>query len=340
MPVPPMDKPSQAHVDTEHDRRSEAAEPSKGHLIIRGESGTGHDLLARVIHGSLWWDSSDSIECLVNASAALTASESPLVFVDCSQADVDERLFGSGRKIPAKLPPGVEVVEGGAGVHAAHEGTLVLRHVTESSRRLQARLARVLRDGEVAVFSGAHPAAVEPIRLRVIGTIEDNHPQVDGRQFDPELLRRLSARTVDLPALRTRRREIPAVARTLLRHACDTMGVPQKTFTNQALELLSALQWKGNLDELKTFVWATAGGVSVGAIRQKDVLGRIDLDGRTYGGTLKEARTRFEREYVAYVLDLHGGRMTDAARTLGLQRTNLYRKVRQLAVDRQSRTRR
>lgn len=340
MTAPPNSRtPPPAHPDVAAEHCTDTAGQSKGHLLIRGESGTGHDLLAKVIHHAMAWESTDSIECLLTAGATLAAVDTPLVFVDCSQADVEERLFGSARKTPARPSSGIELLERGRDVHAAHEGSLVLRHVTELSRRLQARIARILRDGECTVFGGGQPAMVEPLRIRVIGTIEDNHSQVDGRQFDPELLRRLSVRTIQLPALRTRRREIPAVARVLLRQACEEMGIHPKAFTAQALELLSALQWKGNLLELRTFVWATASGVPVDAIRQKDVLGRIHLDGRTYGGTLKEARTRFEREYVAYVLDQHGGRMTDAARTLGLQRTNLYRKVRQLAVDRQSRSR-
>ena len=73
-------------------------------------------------------------------------------------------------------------------------------------------------------------------------------------------------------------------------------------------------------------------------IRQADVLANIRLEGAAtaviYEGSLKQARARFERDYVASVLAQHHGRMTDAAKTLGIQRTNLYRKVRQLSVKR------
>jgi DNA-binding NtrC family response regulator len=79
-------------------------------------------------------------------------------------------------------------------------------------------------------------------------------------------------------------------------------------------------------------------------IKLSDVLARVRLDGQpataSYSGTLKEAREQFEREYVAAVLDRHRGRMSEAARALGLQRTNLYRKVRQLSVQRGSTGRR
>jgi DNA-binding NtrC family response regulator len=80
--------------------------------------------------------------------------------------------------------------------------------------------------------------------------------------------------------------------------------------------------------------------VSGRMIRLSDVLANIRLDGSAvtfHGrGTLKEARERFEREYVAAILELHRGRMAEAARALGIQRTNLYRKIRQLAVQRKN----
>jgi two-component system nitrogen regulation response regulator NtrX len=104
------------------------------------------------------------------------------------------------------------------------------------------------------------------------------------------------------------------------------------------LALLAALPWRGNFTELRgllrTLVLKSPGRL----IRLADVLDNIRLDGgsssSTAGGTLKEARDRFEREYVAAVLEQHHGRMAEAARALGIQRTNLYRKVRQLAVAR------
>jgi two-component system, NtrC family, nitrogen regulation response regulator NtrX len=90
--------------------------------------------------------------------------------------------------------------------------------------------------------------------------------------------------------------------------------------------------------ELRTFLAALVLKVPDRMIRQEDVLGNIRLDGGpttfVYTGTLKEARERFERDYVTSVLEQHRGRMAEAAKALGIQRTNLYRKVRQLSVKR------
>lgn len=114
--------------------------------------------------------------------------------------------------------------------------------------------------------------------------------------------------------------------------------MPRKRITKQAMALLRALPWRGNILELRSLLRTVALAASGEVIRLNDVLVQVQLDGTTntfvHGGSLREARERFEREYVAFVLDQHHGRMADAAKTLGIQRTNLYRKVRQLAVRR------
>jgi transcriptional regulator of acetoin/glycerol metabolism len=104
------------------------------------------------------------------------------------------------------------------------------------------------------------------------------------------------------------------------------------------MALLASLQWRGNLREMRGLLRALVLKVPGRLIRVRDVLAHIRLDASTVtfmgGATLREARERFEREYVAAVLEQHHGRMAEAARALGIQRTNLYRKVRRLAVRR------
>jgi DNA-binding NtrC family response regulator len=121
------------------------------------------------------------------------------------------------------------------------------------------------------------------------------------------------------------------------------MKVQAKSISRQAVALLCALPWRGNFVELSGLLRALVVKVPDRVIRLSDVLANIRLDGSAvtfHGrGTLKEARERFEREYVAAVLELHRGRMAEAARALGIQRTNLYRKIRRLAVQRKSHSR-
>ena len=111
-----------------------------------------------------------------------------------------------------------------------------------------------------------------------------------------------------------------------------------KTLTRAALTLLSALPWRGNAPELRALLERLVLLVPHGLIRLEDVLAHIQLDGSVgptgYGATLRQARARFERDYIGAVLQHHHGRIADAAKVLGIQRTNLYRKMRRLNLMR------
>ena len=121
-----------------------------------------------------------------------------------------------------------------------------------------------------------------------------------------------------------------------------TNGTPIKTLTRSALTLLAALPWRGNAPELRALLERLVLLTPHGSIRLEDVLAQVRLDGSDIsaagGTTLRDARLRFERDYIAAVVRQHHGRMGEAAAALGIQRTNLYRKLRQLSVVRQGRS--
>ena len=125
----------------------------------------------------------------------------------------------------------------------------------------------------------------------------------------------------------------------MLSDLCRTRGYRQKTLTKSAMTLLGALPWPGNLPELRGLVERLAVMLPGGVVRLEDLLAHVSLSGSELHGppqgvTLREARERFERDYIAATLRKHRGRMADTARALGIQRTNLYRKVRALNVTR------
>jgi two-component system nitrogen regulation response regulator NtrX len=118
-------------------------------------------------------------------------------------------------------------------------------------------------------------------------------------------------------------------------------GVPLPTFSREALTLLAALPWRRNFDELREVLDVLMAAADGGLVALEDVLCRIPLErtallsGRQPGTvSLREARMSFEREYIAAVLHRYGWRINEASRTLGIQRTNLYRKLRQLGIAR------
>jgi len=309
----------------------EQALASGGAVVIRGEAGTGGEMFARALHLASNDMRGQPVQKLLSrAMRATTPNGRPFIVFDCAAVNGAERqLFGTEGDDTG--PDAVEQIDEGSALHRAIGGTLVLRNLPELPGRLQARLGRVLRDGEAFVVSAAK---LRRVNVRPIAVIES----LDDDRVNPELRRRLSQTTITMPPLRERREDLPVLIRQLLPEICDGFNIPRKRASSQAVALLAALPWRGNLQELDGLLRTLVLKTPDERIRQADVLANIRLDGGaaslTYGGSLKEARAQFERDYVASVLAQHHGRMTEAARTLGIQRTNLYRKVRQLAVNR------
>ena len=303
-----------------------------GGVLVVGEAGSDHDVFARAVHLANELNTDSSVERLLMRAMHRQSSRRPYVTVDCAdRLDLEARLFGEA---PAAGSPAFEHLTDTSLVGKAHGGTLVLRHLPELPPRLQLRLARLLRDGEAHLLKeGGGGEVLAPVALRAVGTAEREGDLV------PDLLRRLPV-TINVPPLRERRDDIPGLVRCLLANLSMAAGVAPKVASRQAAELLTALPWRGNVSELEALLRTLVAHVPGRHIRLTHVLEYVRLDGRasatTYTGTLKEARECFERDYVAAVLDRHRGRMAEAAKTLGLQRTNLYRKVRQLSVTRGS----
>jgi DNA-binding NtrC family response regulator len=221
-------------------------------------------------------------------------------------------------------------------VFQARGGTLFLANVVEAPARIQAKLARLLRDGEAML---AEKRAVIDLDLRTIGAT-DPIPEAavaDGR-LRRDLCERLSHVRIDVPALRRRREDIPLLAGHFLQQISEVSGRLPPRFSRSALALLSALPWPGNARELRALLETLMRSTDRPVIGLDDLLDHVRLDGIAArvdpSGTLRDARVRFERDWISAVLVKHHGRVGDAARALGIQRTNLYRKVRQLNVTR------
>jgi two-component system nitrogen regulation response regulator NtrX len=299
----------------------------RGGVLIRGEEGTGRQVTARVIHAS--------------SPNGPHPDKTPgaFVMIDCGafdSASLDVHLFGDTARSLNGDNHGLERVSAEGQLYAAQNGTLYLQNVADASTRVQARLARLLRDREaiLAETGAAIPFDVRPmagVELGIDGAVQEGRVRED-------LFRRLSVICIDMPPLRQRREDIPALANYFLRDVCASLGLPPKTVSRPALSLISALPWRGNGVELRTFIESVVAGSPVGrSIGLEDVLAHVRLDGDSVvfsnGGTLRQARARFERDYIAAVLEQHHGRISDAARALGIQRTNLYRKIRSLRVS-------
>lgn len=297
---------------------AEKAASGRAGVLVCGEAGSGRELIARAIH------------------AHGPRRDAPFVVVDASSGSSEELeldLFGNVSRRAANAPERrrIERVERDSRIVDAASGTLFIEHVAEMPARIQARLARVLREGEVACserrsvrFEGRPMASAD---MSIELALEDGRLRTD-------LYDRLAAVRIDVPPLRMRRDDIPLLASQFVKELCEANARPLKTLTRPALTLLSALPWRGNVPELRQLLERLLAAVPNGLIRLEDVLAHTTLEGSIApsgaAATLRQARARFERDYVGAVLQHHHGRIAEAARALGIQRTNLYRKMRRL----------
>ena len=295
----------------------QAAGDDRGLLVV-AEHGLDAEAVARALH------------------ARSPRRSAPFVVLGCAggASETERALFGlSARRRGNEL----ETVSAASALARAQNGVLFLDDVTELSAAVQRRLARVLRDGEADLQAGGgspRSAAVtrrsDPHRLdvRVIGAAASLVNAVDDGRLLDELARRLPL-VVDVPSLRQRREDIGEIAGKILAERA-----PGRQFTPAALTVLAALPWRRNVAELRALIdrLATLGPAPL--IRQEDVLAEVQLDRPPLraGSNLREARRQFERDHIASVLRDNGWHVREAARALGMERANLYRKARQLGI--------
>ena len=278
----------------------------------------------------------ESIGRALHAQSARRAF--PFVVLSCagSAQEVDRALFG----VPARRRGDeLESISAASALARAQSGVLFLDDVTELPAAAQRRLARVLRDSEAHVHAPSSRSrqleSVGPrtgrqtLDVRVIAAAPSGLVSAvdDGRLLD-NLARRLPL-IVDVPPLRQRREDVGDIAGRILDERA-----PGRQFTPAALTVLAALPWRRNIAELRALINRLATLAPSQTIRQEDVLAEVQLDRPPLrpGSNLREARRQFERDHIASVLRDYGWQMREAARALGMERANLYRKARQLGI--------
>lgn len=285
-------------------------------LLIEAETGCGQAVIVSALHGR-------------------SRPGQPLVSVDCRTDDplaIEQRLFGNvGRSGEVN---DLERATDDAAVVSSAAGTVFLDNIDELPAAAQRRLARVLRDGEVRL---AQRTIRTSFRL-VAATTRDLESETREGRFRGDLLHRLAKWRITIAPLRRRPTDIPEILDACVSEAVHGQG--RLTFTPQAIAVLASLPWVRNVDELRECV-AMLAKRATGDVTAEQVLAQVSLRGH-FGrmdltASLREARRQFEREYIAAVLEHHRWSMSEAARTLGIERANLYRKARQLGITRGSR---
>lgn len=293
------------------ERIDQVADTDAG-VLIRGEVGTGKQMIARLVH----------------ASSARRAH--PFVAVhlaDIPEAAADAELFGDGAGKPGRILD-------------AQRGTLFLDEVSSLPKDLQGKLLRMLQDREVLPARGGAPIAVD---VRVIAASSRNLEQMvrEGRLRD-DLYYRLNVIPIEVPSLRERKDDIPYLVEHFRREANARAGLEVPGFSDEVLNRLCVYEWPGNIRQLETMIERlvhTAGDRPVElndlpATLRDDVvsLGVVALDLPPYGVDLRLLLTRLEERLIGQALERTGGNKNRAAELLGMNRTTLVEKLRRRNV--------
>jgi len=289
--------------------------PSESRVCILGETGTGKELVARAIH---------------ERSAR---RERPFVSVNCAAVPselIESELFGHEKG----------AFTGAAARHLgkfeqAHGGTLFLDEIGDMPAAMQAKLLRLLQEGELERIGGERPVVVNT-RV-IVATHRDLDALVEKGVFREDLYHRVFVFPITLPPLRERRGDIAALAEHFAALVAEQNGWKARGFDKAALDELARYAWPGNVRELRNVVerllLLTDGTVSADAVREVLTARHAKTSAPMGTGTLASRVDAFEREVVLSELAAHGHRVAETARALGLERSHLYKKCAQLGID-------
>ena len=286
---------------------------SDARILITGESGTGKELLAAHIH----------------AQSPFAAG--PFVKVNCAAIPgdlIESELFGHEKGAFT----GAATARRGK-FELADGGTMFLDEVGDLHSGSQAKLLRVLQEGEFHRVGGEHSIKVN---VRVLAaTNRDLNDMVIQQKFREDLYYRLCVVPIRMPSLRERPQDVPALASYFLDDFCRRNNFKPKRFVDAVDEELVRYHWPGNIRELRNTVERMAiltSGDSLGPDSVPIEI-RIARD-LPVPSNLREARESAERDHILKALEQSGWNVSGAARALGMERTNLHKRIRSLGLKR------
>jgi DNA-binding NtrC family response regulator len=299
-----------------------------GHVLIEGESGTGKEMLMRAMH------------------AASPRAKEPLRIVNFASippGSIDSVLFGHE---PGSFP-GAFDRQIGAFQHC-DGGTLILDEIDRLAPPLQQRLLEALTSGIIRPVGASYGFRVD-VRLLVTSNVGLDRLLASG-QFDAELAAKLAATRISLPPLRERTGDIPALTRHFLARIGEQPGLNHLSISENALALLAAYDWPGNVRQLQSVlfraaVYCESNSLTADSFPQlSEMLGEQDnipastshegvgIMLYTPDGNLRPLE-EIEADVIRLAIGHYRGRMTEVARRLGIGRSTLYRKLSDLGID-------
>jgi len=300
---------------------------SEARICIYGETGTGKELVARTLHEKS------------------PRSNGPFVTLNCAAVPaelIESELFGHEKGS----------FTGAAQRHTgkfeqAHRGTLFLDEIGDMPPAMQAKLLRVLEEGEVERIGADKPTTVD-VRV-VVATHRNLEQLVESGGFRRDLYHRVVVFPVELPPLRHRAEDLPALVEHFVRQMSAQNGWKPIPFTDAAIHALKQYAWPGNIRELRNVVErllllagaeVDASAVELALPAARSILFHPGQPSSAPGlstvsdsGPLADRVSNFERAQVLAELERHKRNISQTAKALGLERSHLYKKCQQLGID-------
>jgi two-component system nitrogen regulation response regulator NtrX len=292
--------------------------PTDSWVLITGENGAGKELVARAIHR----ESNRRAKAFVGVNCAAIPEEL-----------IESELFGHEKGAFT----GATTRKKGK-FDLADKGTLFLDEIADMSLRTQSKILRILQERKFERVGGERTIDVD---VRVIAaTNRKLEEEIERGRFREDLYYRLNVIPINVPALRDRIDDIPVFTDHFLREFSVRSGKEKKEISPEAVELLREHNWPGNVRELKNLierlVIMTPGKtIEVSDLPdsiRKEEPGVAEDEVFEDGESLKEATTRFEREFILKRLAQNDGNVARTAEQIGIARRNLHRKIRQLGI--------
>ena len=298
------------------------AAPTTSTVLVQGESGVGKELVARAIHRN----SRRGRERFVQVNCAALPEEL-----------IESELFGHERgAFTGATQKQIGKFE------QADRGTIFLDEVGDMSLRTQAKVLRVLQEGEVERLGSARTIEVD---VRVLAATNRNlEEDIDNERFREDLYFRLSVIPIRVPPLRDRREDIPRLVRLFTALFCRENNFRPREFTLAAVEALAGERWRGNIRELKNtverlLVMTPGETIDVGDVRALVRTGARDGAAglaASQAGTLREFKERAERAFLVDKLREHGWNISRTAEVIDTPRSNLYKKLEQYGISQET----
>jgi two-component system nitrogen regulation response regulator NtrX len=325
---PEMELTGGSHVIAQLRAQVEKVAPTGSRVLIQGPAGCGKEVVARMIH------------------ARSRRADGPFVVLNCAilnPARFEEELFGiEAGSDPLTQPRRAGVLE------RAHGGTLLLDEVSDMPLETQGKIVRALQDQTFERIGGGSRVKVD---VRVLSTTNrDLHAEIAAGRFREDLFYRLAVVPLRVPALKERREDIPALTQHFVHRSAESSGVPPRELSTDALTALQAYEWPGNARQLRNVVdWLLimAPGGPADPIRADmlppeigsvtPALFNSDPSADIMALPLREARDMFETQYLQAQLLRFGGNISRTAGFVGMERSALHRKLKQLGIGAEDR---